>query len=61
MIHWCAISPYFCRSSRNNRYFNNLQGWKVASASENDAHNQAYPEYESAPPAQDGGDDDVQF
>ena len=46
----------------NGRYFNNLQAWKVSSASANDAYDQSYPEYDSAPPPADANyDDDIPF
>ena len=46
----------------NGRYFNNLQGWKVVSASADDAYNQEPPQWDAAPPSQDGAfDDDIPF
>ena len=46
----------------NGRYFNNLQAWKVSATSDSAAYDQSYPEYNSAPPSQDGSfDDDIPF
>ena len=46
----------------NGRYFNNLQAWKVVSASDNDAYNQQPPEWDAPPPSQEGAyDDDIPF
>lgn len=49
----------------NGRYFNNLQGWKIAAADASAAPAAEYDSYQQGMPNQDGdpgyGDDDIPF
>lgn len=49
----------------NGRYFNNLQGWKIAAADASVAPPAEYDSYQQSMPSQDGdqgyGDDDIPF
>jgi hypothetical protein len=43
----------------NGRYFNNLQGWKIATGKADTPQERSFPSAEIAPP--DFGDDDIPF